>query len=59
RAGLPATTVKSGTLFVTTLPAPTTHPRPIVTPGRIIAFPPIQQSCPTWISFPSSGPRVP
>jgi hypothetical protein len=59
RAGLPATMVNSGTLFVTTLPAPTTQPLPTVTPGRKITFPPIQQSSPMWISFPSSGPQSP
>ena len=32
RAGLPATTVWGSTSFVTTLPAPTSAPSPIVTP---------------------------
>lgn len=32
--------------LVTTLPAPTVEPLPTVTPGRIVAFPPIQQSSP-------------
>ncbi|OCK89121.1 uncharacterized protein K441DRAFT_585355, partial [Cenococcum geophilum 1.58] len=45
--------------LVTTLPAPTTHPLPSVTPGNITTFPPIQQSSPIWISLPSSGPCVP
>jgi hypothetical protein len=33
RAGLPTTTTLSGTSFVTTEPAPTVTPLPIVTPG--------------------------
>ena len=41
-AGLPATTVHGGTSFVTTEPAPTIAPSPIVTPFSIIAFIPIQ-----------------
>lgn len=41
-AGLPATTVRSGTSFVTTLPAPTTAPEPTVTPGKTKAPVPIQ-----------------
>ena len=45
-AGLPATTVFSGTFFVTTLPAPTTAPFPIDTPGSMIAPPPIHTSFP-------------
>jgi len=45
--------------FVTTLPAPIAQPFPILTPGRTITFPPNQQSSPTWISLPSSGPSVP
>ena len=42
RAGLPPTTVNSGTSFVTTAPEATTAPRPIDTPFRIIALLPIQ-----------------
>ena len=45
--------------FVTTLPAPTTTPRPSLTPGSMLTLPPIQQSSPIVISFPSSGPCVP
>lgn len=45
--------------FVTTLPAPIVLPRPIVTPGKMIAFPPIQQSSPITIGPPISGPAVP
>ena len=37
RAGLPATVAPSGTSFVTTDPAPTTAPRPIVRPGSTTA----------------------
>ena len=36
-AGTPPTISKGFTSFVTTAPAATTAPRPIVTPGRIIA----------------------
>ncbi|OJJ31006.1 hypothetical protein ASPWEDRAFT_118736, partial [Aspergillus wentii DTO 134E9] len=45
--------------LVTTLPAPTVAPFPIVTPGIIITLPPNQQSSPICISFPVSGPWVP
>lgn len=58
-AGFPTTTQKSSTSFVTTLPAPTVTPLPIVTPGNTIAFPPNQQSSPTVMGAPDSGPLVP
>ncbi len=35
RAGFPTATVNGGRSPVTTLPAPTTQPSPIVTPGRM------------------------
>ena len=41
RAGLPATLANGGTSWVTTAPAPTIAPRPMVTPGRTIALIPI------------------
>jgi hypothetical protein len=41
RAGTPATTLPSGTSFVTTAPAPTTQRRPILTPGNTDAPVPI------------------
>lgn len=59
RAGFPATTTWSGTSFVTTLPAPTVTPRPMVTPGRTMQLPPNQQSSPMVMGLPDSGPRVP
>jgi len=59
RAGLPATQWKAGTSLVTTLPAPTVTPLPIVIPASTITLPPNQQSSPMVIGFPSSGPRVP
>ena len=59
RAGFPATTTLSGTSFVTTLPAPTVTPLPMLTPWRTMQLPPNQQSSPTLIGLPSSGPRVP
>src|SRR6266516_75755 len=40
-AGFPATIVHGGTCLVTTLPAPTMAPSPIITPFRIIARVPI------------------
>ena len=40
-AGLPNTTVLAGTSFVTTDPAPTNAPSPMVNPGRIVAFEPM------------------
>lgn len=45
--------------FVTTLPAPTVDPLPTRIPGKMIAFPPIQQSSSMLISPPISGPLVP
>src|SRR5271157_1413362 len=42
RAGFPATTVLSGTSFVTTLPAPTMAFSPMVTPQRIVELVPIE-----------------
>ena len=58
-AGLPATTLLSGTSFVTTAPAATVQPLPIVTPGQNIAAPPIQQSLPILIGFAYSRPYLP
>ncbi|KAI1502674.1 hypothetical protein F5X99DRAFT_378063 [Biscogniauxia marginata] len=58
-AGLPHATMKGGISLVTTLPAPMVQPRPIVTPGRTIQFPPNQQSSPIVIGAPFSGPFVP
>ena len=40
-AGFPVTTEKSGTFRVTTEPAPTIALSPIVIPGKIVAFAPI------------------
>ncbi|KAG9232038.1 hypothetical protein BJ875DRAFT_335846, partial [Amylocarpus encephaloides] len=45
--------------LVTTLPAPIVQPLPMVMPGRTITLPPNQQSSPTTISPPNSGPLVP
>ena len=41
-AGTPATIVKGATFLLTTAPAPTIAPLPMVTPGRIIARGPIK-----------------
>jgi len=43
-AGLLAAMVIFGMSLFTTLPAPIMAPRPIFTPGRIVALPPIQTS---------------
>ena len=42
RAGFPTTTVRAGTSFVTTAPAPTNASSPISTPGHRIAPPPMR-----------------
>ena len=49
-AGLPATTVLSGTSFVTTLPAPTITESPTFTPGRMMERTPITQCLPITVS---------
>src|SRR5438128_2496522 len=56
RAGLPLTVAPTGTSRVTTLPAPITALSAIVTPGRIIAPPPIHTSRPIRIGRPNSTP---
>ena len=49
RAGTPPTIVRGSTSCVTTAPAATTAPSPMVTPCRIVAFDPIQTLRPTTI----------
>src|SRR5262249_8492424 len=56
RAGLPATTVFGGTSLVTTEPAETTLPSPIVTPGKTMARLPIQTLSPIRTGRTSSSP---
>ena len=46
RAGLPTATLLEGISFTTTLPAPMVTLSPMVTPGRIVELPPIQQLSP-------------
>src|SRR5690606_9050897 len=58
RAGFPATTTSAGTSRVTTLPAPTTARSPMVTPGRMIAPPPIHTSFPLVTGWPLSSPAA-
>jgi hypothetical protein len=41
-AGFPPITTSSGKFLVTTAPAAITTLLPIVTPGQMVAFPPIQ-----------------
>ena len=48
-AGIPATMEHSSTSFVTTAPAAMIAPSPIVTPGKIVAFEPIQTLFPIFI----------
>ena len=48
----PATRVAGGTSRVTTAPAATTEPAPMVTPGRIVAAVPIQ----TFVSMVMGAP---
>src|SRR5690606_26455582 len=50
RAGTPATIANGGTSFVTTAPAPTSAPSPILTPARIVALEPMEARRPTWVS---------
>ena len=50
-AGDPTAIEKLGISLVTTELAPTVTPSPIVTPGKITVFPPIQQSCPIETRF--------
>lgn len=45
-AGTPMATLQAGMSFVTTAPAAIVQPCPMVTPGKITVFPPIQQSSP-------------
>lgn len=45
-AGAPIATLQAGTSLVTIEFEPMVHPSPIVTPGRIVTWPPIQQSSP-------------
>ena len=51
RAGTPPTSVFDSIDFVTTDPAATTHPEPIVTPGRIVLRVPSHEPEPTWIAL--------
>src|ERR1051325_8752348 len=51
RAGMPTTIALSGTSFVTTHPAPTTAPVPILMPGMIVACAPIHTSSPMKIAL--------
>src|SRR5438552_11740414 len=50
-AGTPPTIAYAGTFLFTTAPAATTEPRPIVTPSRIMAPEPIQQSSSTTMPW--------
>ena len=58
RAGFPTASTPAGRSWVTTAPAPTTVSAPIVTPGQMIAPPPIQTLSPMVIgSAPSHFSR--
>ena len=54
RAGTPPTTQLSGTSRVTTAPAAITALLPMVTPGKMVQFPPIHTSRPmaTGLAYP-------
>lgn len=54
-AGTPAQISKSGIDFVTTAPAPTTAPSPILTPFRTTTFTPSQTSSPRTIAASAPG----
>ena len=54
-AGTPATIANGGTSRVTTAPAATTAPRPIVTPGRTVT----RDAIHTWSSMVTVAARVP
>ena len=54
-AGLPTTIEFGITSFVTTDPAPTIAPSPIVTPGKIVAFAPILAPFFTVVRMKASG----
>lgn len=58
-AGFPIATKNSGMSLVTMLPDPMVHPFPIVTPGMMVTFPPIQQSSPivTWPAYSTPSRR--
>lgn len=56
RAGIPATTVLSGTSFETTAPEATTEFSPIVTPGKIVAAAPIHAIGPALCPLPDNFP---
>ncbi|PYH92761.1 hypothetical protein BO71DRAFT_329210 [Aspergillus ellipticus CBS 707.79] len=45
--------------FVTTEPAPTVLPCPILTPAKMMTLPPIHASSSICTSFPASGPSNP
>ncbi|KAI2642527.1 hypothetical protein GGS21DRAFT_176261 [Xylaria nigripes] len=49
-------TEKSGMSLVTMLPAPIVQPLPMVTPGMMVVFPPIQQSSPMTTGLAYSMP---
>ncbi|KAI3336903.1 hypothetical protein HD806DRAFT_475120 [Xylariaceae sp. AK1471] len=49
-------TEKSGISLVTTLLAPMVQPLPMVTPGMMVVFPPIQQSSPMMTGLANSIP---
>ena len=48
-AGFPTNKAKSGTLLVTTAPAPIKAYSPISWPHTIVAFAPIEAPLPTWV----------
>ena len=53
--GFPAANTPDGISFVTTLPAPITHPSPIVTPAVTVTFEASQQLFPIVMGLPYSS----
>ena len=58
RQGFPTASTPAGMSRVTTLPAPMVVSSPMVTPGQMIAPPPIHTRLPMVIGDASSGPAV-
>lgn len=58
RAGLPKAVAPAGMSRVTTLPAPISASSPMLTPGRMIAPPPIQTLRPMRMGRPNSNPAA-
>src|SRR5690606_19248649 len=58
RAGTPATVAWAGTSLVTTAPAPTRAPSPMVMPGRMVALEPMETPSSTTVGTTSQSASV-